>query len=380
MQNVFRLAATFAAGVSLSSMAMAATPLTTTITANPAQVTTAAQVATAAANNATTTTTTPSPVSLGAINVAKFDTTTGILVGATVGVNTSVATTASVKGTVPNAGANRRVTADVIATGVVSGTGFSFNSGDVAATKTCLSTVGNPACSNFTSASNAGSIVGTQNISNANLAAYAGAGNVTFNRTTTGSTKVTNGANATNGIANGTFTVGDATAANNVYSVTYDYLNFANPSFSGTSNVPVLTLDFGKVERPNGPVTLNFSLFNIGNSNSAGLSLTSVVQSNPGSPFTSTVSPFVNLTGGSSNTYSVTLDVSQLGTFSNTATINLKDFAPGGIGGKTYSLTINTLATVLPEPGTWAMLIVGFGLVGFSQRRRAARTGVALTD
>jgi hypothetical protein len=26
---------------------------------------------------------------------------------------------------------------------------------------------------------------------------------------------------------------------------------------------------------------------------------------------------------------------------------------------------------VIPEPGTWAMLIVGFGLVGFAMRRRS---------
>jgi hypothetical protein len=29
--------------------------------------------------------------------------------------------------------------------------------------------------------------------------------------------------------------------------------------------------------------------------------------------------------------------------------------------------------TALPEPGAWAMLIAGFGLVGFAARRRSIR-------
>ncbi|MEG3123201.1 FxDxF family PEP-CTERM protein [Sphingomonas sp. GB1N7] len=37
----------------------------------------------------------------------------------------------------------------------------------------------------------------------------------------------------------------------------------------------------------------------------------------------------------------------------------------------TYTLTIANAASAVPEPATWAMMIAGFGMVGFGMRRRA---------
>ena len=86
---------------------------------------------------------------------------------------------------------------------------------------------------------------------------------------------------------------------------------------------------------------------------------------------------FLGSTPGSTITYaSDIIDVSGL---------SIKDFALGisglspnfGSGSATYSgeLTGGFAGGVIPEPATWAMLIVGFGLVGAaSRRRREART------
>lgn len=44
------------------------------------------------------------------------------------------------------------------------------------------------------------------------------------------------------------------------------------------------------------------------------------------------------------------------------------------IGPLLDSVTLSQVGGVIPEPATWAMMIAGFGLVGFAARRRAAVT------
>ncbi|GGE09557.1 hypothetical protein GCM10011529_14840 [Polymorphobacter glacialis] len=211
----------------------------------------------------------------------------------------------------------------------------------------------------------------------ANLSSYAGAGAVNFTRSASGSTTVTNGSGALSGTANGLFGFGSATPASNVYSITYDYLNFANPSFSGSSTVTNLLLDFGTLIQNSGPVTLNFTLYNIGNINTAGLSLTGISRETGNMAFSSNISPFVNgLAGGNSLTYSMTFNPVALGTANDLFSFALADYAPGGVGGKAYTLKAEARAIVvsdfdiIPEPATWLMMIVGYGLVGFAHRRR----------
>ena len=57
----------------------------------------------------------------------------------------------------------------------------------------------------------------------------------------------------------------------------------------------------------------------------------------------------------------ITLDPSQY-----TLTINGNNSGAGSLGG---SITIRQ-ANAVPEPATWAMMLIGFGAVGFAMRRR----------
>lgn len=41
------------------------------------------------------------------------------------------------------------------------------------------------------------------------------------------------------------------------------------------------------------------------------------------------------------------------------------------------TLTISQLASAVPEPTTWAMMLIGFGAVGFAMRRRKVRTTIS---
>ncbi len=377
MKFVSRLLPGILGSACLASTAMAVTPLQTTVTANPAALATAAQIATATGASATATTT--GSISGGSVEVARFNTATGILVGARVAVNTAVSATAQVTGTVRASGNGRTVDANTSLAGSVSTAGVTFTAPTLVADRSCSG--GNcPNSPSNQSTTTTGAIVGTLAVPLANLSAYAGAGTVGFTRSATGSTRATNGSGALTGTANGLYTFGSATPASNVYSITYDYLNFANPSFNGAATVTDLTLDFGALIQNSGLVTLNFSLFNIGNINSAGLSLTSISRSTGNLDFTTSLVAFTNgLDGGNSATYSMTFNPVALGLADDVFTFMLTDYAPGGIGNKTYTLTAHTTADVtmdlgpIPEPGSWLLMILGFGAVGVAARRRTGQ-------
>ena len=151
-------------------------------------------------------------------------------------------------------------------------------------------------------------------------------------------------------------------------------INHANPSFSGTQTLLDLSHDFGNLALGSGPVTFNFSVYNIGDGNSAGLQLTS--WSNLTSSFSTDFTSLANLPGGQSRNFSVTFNPISLGLINDIFTFNLADFAPNVPGGQNYQLKLTTMANVynpdvVPEPGTWMMMVLGFGLVGAAARRRA---------
>ncbi len=93
-------------------------------------------------------------------------------------------------------------------------------------------------------------------------------------------------------------------------------------------------------------------------------------------------------------TYEVWLDASLLGTFSTVSGQNFttRSLNAAVIGGNSYNLVFKGLSQsdntaflddvsasvtpsgAVPEPATWAMLILGFGLVGVSLRRRETAT------
>jgi hypothetical protein len=164
-------------------------------------------------------------------------------------------------------------------------------------------------------------------------------------------------------------------------------LVFASPAYAGKSNKNVLTSVDACSMECDGPATvgtettIGFTEAGLDNptftewltftndmagvyaltldTSSSGIDFTSAILTGPGGPselmeeFDNGISEFWNLS-------SLFLEA---GTY--TLTINGENRSTGSLGG---TVTINAV----PEPGTWAMMLLGFGAAGFAMRRRRA--------
>jgi hypothetical protein len=90
---------------------------------------------------------------------------------------------------------------------------------------------------------------------------------------------------------------------------------------------------------------------------SSGIDFTSAILTGPGGPY-ELVEEFDN---GISEFWNLSSLFLEAGTY--TLTINGDNNSTGSLGG---TVTINAV----PEPGTWAMMLVGFGAAGYAMRRR----------
>ena len=164
-------------------------------------------------------------------------------------------------------------------------------------------------------------------------------------------------------------------------------LVFASPAYAGKSNKNVLTSVDACSMECDGPATvgsettigfteaglddptftewLTFTNDMAGiyaitlDTSSSGIDFTSAILTGPGGPY-ELVEEFDNGIAEFWNLSSLFLEA---GTY--TLTINGENRSTGSLGG---TVTINAV----PEPGTWAMMLLGFGAAGFAMRRRRA--------
>lgn len=59
--------------------------------------------------------------------------------------------------------------------------------------------------------------------------------------------------------------------------------------------------------------------------------------------------------------------------------LQVKGTAPGTGGNGSYAGTVSFAAGAVPEPSTWAVMILGFGAVGFAMRRQRSRNNVKVS-
>jgi len=126
--------------------------------------------------------------------------------------------------------------------------------------------------------------------------------------------------------------------------VTMSVLDHAIGSFSASSTVTTLDIDFGTLTQGTGAASRSFSIFNrpgtLGAGWTAMLELDSVSAANVPGVFSTTLSPFLNLAPGSSNSFGLSMLTSTPGDFSGTYSLALSDENLPGATSQSLSLTV----------------------------------------
>jgi hypothetical protein len=133
-----------------------------------------------------------------------------------------------------------------------------------------------------------------------------------------------------------------ANDADDVITVNLNVLDHALPSFTSPSQTLSRTIDFGNVALGSGIAPVSFDLFNLNAPSgfTAALDLDSVAAYGNTSAFMMDLASFTNLSAGGSHAFTSSFNVSAVGSFLATYTLNLSDENLSGATNKMLTLTL----------------------------------------
>ncbi|MGK2940377.1 MAG: PEP-CTERM sorting domain-containing protein [Immundisolibacter sp.] len=328
--------------------------------------------------------------SLGTSSIGQFNPATGVLMGATLNLDSTRTQTTEVNVTDgPNTGTNHSttVTGTGSSTATISAPGVSSTYASITQAASC--TAGRlEACDGAPVTSAPADTDLTGSVAAGSLGSYVGLGTVAVTRKAT-VLSATQGPPLFTGVATTTSTVtwkGDLSA-------TYEYLLHAAPSFDGSSELLALNLDFGTLYLDEDATAQNFSIFNLAGAR-VGLDLDSFSGTGDTAAFTTDLVTFFGLAAGGSNGYYFDFVTSAIGEFSATYNFLFSDADVGAassrysynglvinLAGRVIERTIESIKIIeanglpgdprsVPVPSVLALLGSGLFALGLGRRRR----------
>jgi hypothetical protein len=331
----------------------------------------------------TPSTATNSNLATVSLNLAKFDTGTGVLVGvalkldSTIAYNTSIAAN-GIGGSNSNANASRTASGSGSVNLSASAAGATASS-STSLGASCTGKSSNTVCTGPIVTPGTANSVG--NGTSSDLSSYVGAGTVSASLSGSLSATAENPASG-NVYGNVTFGVG-LTDWDGKVTLTYSYLAHANGSFGDTDS---LVIDFGDVAEDSIVAPVAFAITNLGAaSETAGLDLDSISGSGDTSVLTTDLAGFTNLGVGGLANFLALIDTAEAGTYEAEYLLTLSDANGIGVGQADNYLTLTLRGHVIaappvrplqasadvPEPTTLAVLAFSLFGVVLARRRRA---------
>lgn len=333
---------------------------------------------TATANSVASVTSSNNNAAIATAGVGQFDASTGVLMGATVQVDSSRTQTISGIGK-KNNGPGRDANGSGSSTAAFSAAGVSntFSTAITVAGSGCslaMGPTGSISCGWGPVSPEAATTNASASVSGANLNDYVGTGSANV-ALSLPSLQATSTLSRTNGQASSSTSTYSVNWSGNVQA-NYSYLLHAAPSFDVQAQSSSLTLDFGTVAQGSSVNPLFFTLYNLADQNRVGLDLDSFTFSGD-AQLTTDLASFANLEQGLKQSFLAGLDTSSVGSFSAHYILTLSDADVGASSTRgSYQMELNLVGNVaaVPEPESYAMLLAGLGLIaGIARRRKAAR-------